>query len=60
MPNRMFRRLDDNALALTVHDLELQLDKLADATHPSAGVERARVLDELDAAREELDRRVLA
>jgi hypothetical protein len=55
---RIFRIVDTDQLVLAVHDLERRLDRLDDATWPGANVERARLLDEADAAREELDRRV--
>jgi len=55
---KVYRLMDDAQLAAALHDLERQLDRLDDACHPSAGAERARVLDEADAAREELERRV--
>ena len=56
---KVYRLMDDAQLAAALHDLERQLERLDDATWPAAGAERARVLDEADAAREELDRRVI-
>jgi len=57
---KVYRLMDQAQLAAAIHDLERQLDRLDDACYPSAHVELARVLDEADAAREELERRVSA
>jgi len=54
---RIFKLMDRNQLVLAVHDLEGKFDRLDNACHPSAGIERAHVLDALDAARHELERR---
>jgi len=54
---RIYRLMQDNQLVLAVHDLERTLDRLDEACYPSANIERAHVLDSLEAARDELERR---
>jgi len=54
---RIYALMDEDQIVRAVHDLERQLDRLDNACYPSANIERAQVLDALDAARDELERR---
>ena len=54
---RIYKLMDTDQVVRAVHDLEGRLDRLDDACWPGANVERAQVLDSLDAARDELERR---
>jgi len=59
---RIYALMDEDQIVRAVHDLERQLDRLDNAcypsaNYPSANIERAQVLDALDAARCEIERR---
>ena len=58
-PNRLsiFKLMTDEALDRAVAELERRLDRLDSATWPGANQERSDILDRLDQARAEQERR---
>ena len=54
---RKYRHADRPHLEAAIRNLESLLDRLGDAYHPSAGVQRREVLKDLQRARRALGRR---